>query len=234
MRTSEATDLISVALCKARAEMKPPVKNCTGKVSGTNKAGKYYEYEYKYADYGALLAVALPPLHANGIVLLQPPCGGKLETRLELAGQFYEGDYELPTNCTPQQMGSAISYGKRYSLAAMLGISAEDDDDGAVAEAGDATHEAPEPESRNGMRIALDDAQRDVVDKLMEHRAELCATWEPDADKRRARVFDLTGRIFRSTPSFEGFVDMTREEEKILFKMAASEMSTDIDKRNAA
>jgi len=92
----------------------------------------------------------------------------------------------------------------------------------------------PEPESRNGMRIALDDAQRDVVDKLMEHRAELCATWEPDADKRRARVFDLTGRIFLATSSFEGFTDMTREEEKILFKLVAAEMSADIDKRNAA
>jgi len=49
-----------VALAAAQGELKNPEKTKTGKVAGTTKAGKYYEYEYKYADIADVLEAALP------------------------------------------------------------------------------------------------------------------------------------------------------------------------------
>ena len=43
--------------------------------------------------------------------------------------------YGLPTVADSQAMGSAITYARRYSLCAILGIAAEDDEDGEAATA---------------------------------------------------------------------------------------------------
>ena len=50
------------------------------------------------------------------------------------SGQFLASLAGIPlSKHDPQAMGSAITYGRRYSLSAMLGIVTEDDDDGNMA-----------------------------------------------------------------------------------------------------
>jgi hypothetical protein len=55
-------------------------------------------------------------------------------------GQWFRSDMPLPLGVPPQELGSFITYYRRYALSAMLGIAAEDDDDGAAAQA---THKPP-------------------------------------------------------------------------------------------
>jgi hypothetical protein len=54
-----------------------------------------------------------------------------LVTRLaHSSGQFIESTYPLPIVDRPHIMGSAITYARRYSWAAICGIAAEEDEDG--------------------------------------------------------------------------------------------------------
>src|SRR5690606_31859835 len=46
------------------------------------------------------------------------------------SGDSEDGAYPLPTTGTPQQVGSAITYARRYALCAVTGVAADEDDDG--------------------------------------------------------------------------------------------------------
>lgn len=129
MNISTATDKLIPALIKARGEIEPPVKNREGQARG----GKY-----PYADLGSVLEAVMDPLAANDIALISAPgCEGQayvLTTRLaHISGQWVEAMYPLPGGVNPQELGAAITYGRRYNVMALLAITSEDDDDDAAA-----------------------------------------------------------------------------------------------------
>lgn len=77
-----------------------------------------------------LAFTAWPTLNSNGRFVL----AYKL---LHISGESETGEYELPTGAQPQQIGSAITYARRYSLLAVTGVApAGDDDDGRAARQG--------------------------------------------------------------------------------------------------
>lgn len=96
-------------------------------------------YSYTYADFADVMDAVKPILNGAGIAVLQLPNGNAIETvLLHESGEWISGTLELVDCTDPQKQGSAITYGRRYSLSAVLGIVTEDDDDGAAA-----THSAP-------------------------------------------------------------------------------------------
>ena len=99
------------------------------------KTGQVGPRKYKYADLSDVLEAVRPALHDNGLMVTQGVRAGCLYTRIvHASGQFMEDDgLPLPANPDPQKVGSAITYMRRYSLCAALGIVADDDDDGAAA-----------------------------------------------------------------------------------------------------
>jgi hypothetical protein len=124
---SENINELAAALAKAQGSMKAAAFNKTNT-----------HFKNKYADLTAIIDAVRKPLNENGLAFTQSPemhdgifC---LVTRLlHSSGQWTSGEYPLPANGTPQQFGSALTYAKRYSLAAMVGISADDDDDAEAA-----------------------------------------------------------------------------------------------------
>ena len=67
------------------------------------------------------------------------------------------GDYPLPASGTPQQIGSAITYARRYCLTAVLGIApVEDDDDGQAAEQAAEWRPPANPRTRKADRHRAD------------------------------------------------------------------------------
>ena len=73
-------------------------------------------------------------------------------TLRHVSGEHDDGEYPLGSNPTNHQnLGSAITYGRRYCLCAITGAVAEDDDDGAAASAPPkaARGEAPERAAGN-------------------------------------------------------------------------------------
>jgi hypothetical protein len=116
-----------------QAAMKPAIKDATNP-----------HFRSKYADLGAIWEACREPLTKNGIFTGQDVTGDTgcvaVTTRLiHTSGQWVEfGPLVIPLiKGDAQAVGSGVSYGKRYALAAALGIIAEDDDDGnhAVASA---------------------------------------------------------------------------------------------------
>lgn len=98
-------------------------------------------FSYSYADLTAVTDAALPLLSKVGLAFTATPTmtdrGFVLRCALcHVGGYREEGGYPLPdpTRATPQQLGSAITYARRYSLLAMTGLApGGDDDDGAQA-----------------------------------------------------------------------------------------------------
>lgn len=89
-------------------------------------------FRSKYATLGAVMDATFPALRKHGLVVSQLMQGDKLRTMLMhgASGENITADHPLPAGLNPQQLGSAITYARRYSLAAMLCVVGEEDDDG--------------------------------------------------------------------------------------------------------
>lgn len=120
------------ALLAAQSELTDPVKN------STNPA-----FRNRYADLHAVLEAIEAPLAKNGLVITQTlrldeSLGDAPKTNEQVlvtclwhveSAEVISSTMALrPEKPTPQGMGSAISYARRYSLQALLGLTAVDDD----------------------------------------------------------------------------------------------------------
>lgn len=131
MKTSDSIAALAPALLKAQREIKDVVKD------GLNP-----HFKSKYATLDSVIGVCKEALNANGIVFLQ---GGEetngetlsLVTRLlHESGEWIESTLAMkPVKPDPQGIGSCITYARRYALAAICGVTSEDDDDGNAASA---------------------------------------------------------------------------------------------------
>jgi hypothetical protein len=87
-------------------------------------------YNYQYFDINQLLEKLKPLLEKHDLILLQPIKNGEVisaiidtEDNKEISSSL-----KLPEGVKPQDMGSAITYYRRYTLVSLLAIEAEDDD----------------------------------------------------------------------------------------------------------
>ena len=102
-------------------------------------------FKSKYADLAALWDAVRKPLSDNGLSVVQIIRDGRLHTMLlHTSGQRLCSDYPLPATARPQEMGSALTYARRYSLSALVGIAADEDDDAnATSKSAVADEQAP-------------------------------------------------------------------------------------------
>lgn len=87
-------------------------------------------FKAKYYDINKLIEIVEPELEKQGLLLLQPIFDGKVITRIVdiKTGEEMKSEMELPKQDNPQKIGSAITYYRRYTLASLLALQAEDDD----------------------------------------------------------------------------------------------------------
>ena len=89
----------------------------------------------KYADLTAVTEALFPLLTSLGLSFTAFPTlreDGKFVLRYKLRHVSEEedgGDYALPTSGSPQQLGAAITYARRYALTAVTGLAPAEDDD---------------------------------------------------------------------------------------------------------
>ena len=128
---SEQIDKIAPALLKAQRALRAVHKTATNP-----------HFKSKYVPLDEVMDAAKEALNANGITIMQATgdedaAGFNLLTRFQHeSGQWIEGRVRMPMDKgTPQGAGSAITYGRRYGLSALLGIVADEDDDGNAASA---------------------------------------------------------------------------------------------------
>jgi hypothetical protein len=127
----------------------------------------------KYADLAVVSDALLPVLSGLGLSFSAKPgmVGGEFVLHYLLrhtSGDSDEGFYPLPKSGTPQQIGSAITYARRYSLCAVTGLAAEDDDDAKAAEDEHRTRPLPRTGTNAELRASgqMDRKQKAAHEKL--------------------------------------------------------------------
>ena len=100
------------------------------KVGIVKKDAKNPHFKNTYASLTQILGEVKPLLTECGLVLIQPiSLDGVGTTIIDFeTGEKIETVISLPGNLTPQQLGSAITYFRRYTLASLLALEIDDDD----------------------------------------------------------------------------------------------------------
>lgn len=136
------------------------------------------QYTYKYADLSDIWDAIREPLKANGLAVTQSLTGGSSgfmgvkTTVWHRSGQTFADTVEMDiSKRTPQQVGSQVTYFKRYALSALLGLATEEDDDGAAASR-PRKAEPEEAPQRTEMDDALDELD-DAVAALKLHAGDV-------------------------------------------------------------
>jgi hypothetical protein len=130
MSQSEVINELAAALSKAQGEMQAAIKD---------KVNPFYKSAY--ADLGSVWDAARPVLSKYGLCVLQTtemlPDGSKIimvTTLAHTSGQWIKSYLPLnPSKNDSQGIGAAITYLRRYSLSAIVGVVCDDDDDGETA-----------------------------------------------------------------------------------------------------
>ena len=171
---SEKVEMLAAALSKAQSEMpaapmlaqNPFLKN-------------------KYADLGTIIKTATPVLSRNGLAVSQQVVTesdriGVTTTLLHSSGQWIEGTVSLPLDeergkSMAQVAGSVITYLRRYSYGAIVGIITDEDTDGQhpaaqqksvtpQPEAQKLVQDEPKPET--GMSLEMAETERNTQNVL--------------------------------------------------------------------
>jgi enamine deaminase RidA (YjgF/YER057c/UK114 family) len=157
MRQSEQVNEIAAALAVAQ-----------GKIKSALKGNVNPHFKSKYADLAAVKEACGDALSANGIAVVQAHGfeGERfiLTTRLiHKSGQWLESQYLIkPVKDDPQGYASATTYARRISLSSMVGVVADEDDDGnAASQRGNyepPARPAPLPDATRAAKSYVDEA----------------------------------------------------------------------------
>lgn len=130
MNQSQEINELASALAKAQGEMQAAIKDCINPF-----------YKSKYADLGSVWDAARPVLSKNGLCVMQTTevssIAGEVvmvTTLAHTSGQWVKSYMPLnPAKKDSQGMGAAMTYLRRYSLSALVGVVCDEDDDGEIA-----------------------------------------------------------------------------------------------------
>ncbi len=138
-RNGQVTDSLAAALALFQTEI-PEIRKSERATVRAEKDGKVTVYSYTYANLAGVTKIAMPLLGKYGLSFSAKPTlnpQGKFVLAYVLrhspSGETDEGEWPLPANGTPQQIGGHITYARRYALCAVTGIAPEEDDDDAAA-----------------------------------------------------------------------------------------------------
>ena len=138
MNSSPSIALLAAALSAAQSRLQGALKGNTNP-----------HLKSKYADLASVWDACRPVLAENGLSVIQLPSavGPVVTVETVLAhksGEWISGSLSMTAQQnTPQGIGSAITYGRRYGLGAIVGVSPEDDDGHAASTPRHTTSPAP-------------------------------------------------------------------------------------------
>src|SRR6056297_748205 len=126
MLSSPEIDKLATALVEVQKEMEVAPKESDNPF-----------FKSKYADLATIWKTAQKVLPKNGLAVIQtmePSDGSTVNVTTRLvhkSGQWTEGTITMdPKKNDPQGIGSCVTYARRYSLSAIVGMVTDEDDDG--------------------------------------------------------------------------------------------------------
>lgn len=213
---SELINELAAALAKAQGQMRAASKDAKNPHLGNT-----------YATLSSIIEAAKEPLSANGLafsqILSQGDGGLVLETILmHSSGQWLQSEVLVTAQAgnrgvnEVQQLGSSLTYYKRYALTALLGISiSEEDDDG---------NAAPPPPKQT--------RQQAPHPRRHEEAKPPVATNTNEAPKKangngKGRVADDPASQFWATA---GDMELTKEKARAILAAAGGDFSVALDR----
>lgn len=137
MKQSDSISKLTTALVTVQQHVTPVAKDATNP-----------HFKNRYASLDAIMESVRPLLAGHGLSIIQGGagpvsdvngaiCGVSVETMLvHTSGEYVSSILVLPLEkASAQAVGSAVTYGRRYGVAALLALTTEEDDDGNVATA---------------------------------------------------------------------------------------------------
>jgi hypothetical protein len=127
MKASEKVDMVSASLFAVHRDLENPRKDAKGQAKGNPN--------YRYLSLPALIDHLRPKLKDAQLFVTQEVAGGGgyvevLTIVHHFSGQWLEfGPAFMPAPGDAQAVGSAITYCRRYALAAVFNLAADADDD---------------------------------------------------------------------------------------------------------
>ena len=194
MEHSQELDKLAQALAQAQAEIKPAQMNATNPF-----------LKNKYADLGSVIDAVKPAMIKHGLAVTQLPSGDgetiSITTMLlHTSGQFIRSTISLPVGSEKgrslaQSAGAIITYLRRYGLAAMMSVYADEDTDG------NAGYPAKRATKRNGnqqeQRPQLDPEE---LERLLSKKAQGYAG-NTASEKQRSLFYGVFAGMFEDKES---------------------------------
>lgn len=196
-------DKLAAALAKAQGELPTVKKSHTAQVRSDKGS-----YSYTYAGLADVSEAVFPILAKHGLAFTCLPSPGLLTgILLHESGQSLTATLPI-TGGTPQALGSALTYMRRYLLGCLTGVVTDDDDDAEVATAqtearrtGSSTSRKAEPKPKPAPTPPADDRPPGLISEPQ--RRKMWATAKDasltDRDEFHQFVVDVIGHPLEST-----------------------------------
>lgn len=194
MTQSEIINELASALSKAQGEMQAAIKDKTNPF-----------FKSSYADLGSVWDAARPVLSKYGLCIMQTteivPDGSRIimvTTLAHTSGQWVKSYLPLnPSKNDSQGVGAAMTYLRRYSLSAIVGVVCDDDDDGETSVGRGKTQNYQQDKEKNDLPPSQDN--KEPIERIS--RAEIIAitTLMKSLDKESNKNFlDLIKQNFKA------------------------------------
>jgi len=177
-RSDQINELFS-ALAKAQGEIRPASMDATNP-----------HFRTRYATLTAIQEACRGPLSKHGLSVIQSvestDNGFSIETMLaHSSGQWISSNFKLLIGKQDMQgLGAAVTYARRYSIAAMVGIVSDEDDDANSVSKSQPQRRPPQNDQGVPKAFLEARAQREAAEKEQSKTDELMGT-EPEPPSQK-------------------------------------------------
>lgn len=207
MKHSDELKNIAKALAKFQADIKDPARD---------KDNPYFKSKYVALD--GLLDAVRPVLATNGLSFIQSPVSngqdmGVTTLLMHDSGEWIESDPFVlhAVKNDPQAGGSAITYARRYSLSAVLGVAWDDDDDANIATKGHQSRSNARETASKGNHIQ-NNAKAEKTPTTVRDYYELTVDWA-----REHKAVAFIGPLITEKFNKNKFETLTLPEAKAFY-----------------
>jgi hypothetical protein len=147
-------------------------------------------YKHAYADLDTVIKALTPGWLAAGLAVIQALDGDNVVTIVAKDESCLTVSCPMPAYDTPQQLGSASTYIKRYQLKSIFVVNDSEDDDGNTASGNKAQVTRKEPTAPKAQAVSMPKAIADEVTQTAKDKGL-------SGEQFRKVVFEQTGNAWK-------------------------------------
>lgn len=205
------------------ANLAEALSKAQGEMDLAKKASTNPHFRSKYADIGAVIESAREALANNGLSITQTTKiveGGMiLVTRLmHKSGEWTKSEMPVPQVLRPQELGSFLTYYRRYSILGILSIGTQDmDEDGNLAQAYAERMDGVKTDPKD-KALSAKEASKIVMDFKKKYDLDnnpIMTEYLKQANKGKVDLTPIILRASKNEPKFLELFDLWKKENEV-------------------